>query len=245
MNIDANHERALPHDAFERVPGLVESTGMTQTGTKARKPRVPLKTVALPNEHGAWALVLEPVLLALLVAPSVAGAVLALAGLAAMLAQHPLSLWLTDIRRGKMYPRSVIAGRFTGVYGSIGLAAAIGALALSDGPAFFLPAMFAAPLVLIQLEYDTRNAGRKLLPELAGAGAVGALAATGGAVIVAAGLALTGALPAGVLLGTVLLACRAAWGLSRFRRATKPWHVGMRELAFGLAYVLLAAAGYA
>ena len=36
-------------------------------------PRPMLRSVALPTEHGGWGLTLEPVLLGLLVAPSVAG----------------------------------------------------------------------------------------------------------------------------------------------------------------------------
>ena len=36
----------------------------------AGAPRVRVKTVALPNEHGGWGLLLEPVALGLLVVPS-------------------------------------------------------------------------------------------------------------------------------------------------------------------------------
>lgn len=263
---------------------------------RATRPRVPLKTLALPNEHGAWALALEPAVLALLVAPSAAGALLAFAGLAAMLAQHPFALFLTDVRRGKRYPRTGLAARFAALYGSVTIAAALGALALADGTAWLLPVAFAAPLAALQLRYDTRNAGRELTPELAGAGAVGALsasiamaagwslapalglwlvmalrslpsilwvrtrlalaygrdadrrpalAATLGAVAVAAVLAWLGSTPWTVVMATGILAVRAGWGLSRFRRPTTAVGVGIRELVYGVTYLLLAAAGYA
>ena len=261
-----------------------------------RRPRVPLKTVAVPNEHGAWALVLEPALLALLVAPSAAGAVLAGAGVTAVMAQHPLALFLTDVRRGKTYPRTGLARRFAALYGAAALLAVLMAVTLAGGVRMLWPLAFAAPLAGVQLWFDTRNMGRELLPEVAGAAAVGALTAcmamaagwplvpalglwlvTGlrsvpsivwvrarlglayerdidrrpaliasvAAVVIAAALAATGALPWLVVVGAAVLAARAGWGLSRFRRPTQPKHVGMRELAFGLVFVLAAVAGYA
>lgn len=268
---------------------------MTPPTAAKPKPRVPLKTVALPNEHGAWALVLEPAALGLLLAPSPAGLALAFAGLAAMMTQHPLALLLTDLRRGKRYPRTAVAGWFAAAYGAIALLATAAAFGLAGELGMFLPLALAAPLALIQLAYDTRNAGRRVIPELAGVAAVGALASavalaagwdlvpalllwlimllrslpsivwvrtrlalaygreadrrpalamSAAAVAVAAALAFAGAIPAAVLLGASILAVRAAWGVSHLRGVTTPQGVGMRELAFGAAYLLVAAAGY-
>ncbi|GIW24085.1 MAG: hypothetical protein KatS3mg069_0352 [Meiothermus sp.] len=59
--------------------------------------QVPLKTVALPNEHGGWGFTLEPILLGLLVAPSWAGLGLGVFALAAFFTRHPLKLWLADL----------------------------------------------------------------------------------------------------------------------------------------------------
>ena len=42
---------------------------------------VALRPLALPNEHGAWAMLFEPIALALVVVPSAAGALLAIAAL--------------------------------------------------------------------------------------------------------------------------------------------------------------------
>ena len=63
--------------------------------------RAPLRGVALPSEHGGWGLTLEPGLLGLLVAPSVAGACLAVAAVVAFVARTPLKLALVDRRRGR------------------------------------------------------------------------------------------------------------------------------------------------
>lgn len=155
--------------------------------------RVPLKTVALPNEHGAWPLLLEPALLALLVAPSVGGIFFAIAGLTAMLAQHPFALVLTDRRRGKTYPRTRVALRFAAGYGAVAASGAAIAVATSGRPLALAPLLLAVPLALVQLEFDSRNRGRSLVPELAGTAAVGALAscialAAGWSVLPALGL---------------------------------------------------------
>ena len=53
------------------------------------------RSIVLPREHGSWSLALEPVALGLLVAPSRAGACLALAACAGFVARRPLKLALT------------------------------------------------------------------------------------------------------------------------------------------------------
>lgn len=133
--------------------------------------------MALPNEHGAWAFVLEPALLGLLTWPSGAGVWTALAGLLALLVQHPLSLLLADVRRRKRYPRTRLAASFVIAYGALlaaTLALAVVTAARKDA---FLVLVLAAPLALGQLAFDARNQGRRLAPELAGSVAIASLAA--------------------------------------------------------------------
>ncbi|MES1167658.1 MAG: YwiC-like family protein, partial [Oleiharenicola lentus] len=50
----------------------------------------PATAIFLPREHGSWFLVLEPLALGLLVAPSSAGGALAVATLAAFFMRRPL-----------------------------------------------------------------------------------------------------------------------------------------------------------
>lgn len=61
------------------------------------------RSLVMPREHGSWSLALEPVALGLLVAPSRAGAWLALAAIAGFFTRRPLKLALTlpgtDARR--------------------------------------------------------------------------------------------------------------------------------------------------
>ena len=137
---------------------------------------VSLRPLAIPNEHGGWGFLAEPILLGLLVAPSPAGAFIAVAAIAAFLTRHPLKLAASDWLRGKRYPRTVACERLALGYGSAALAAMIAAVALG-GVRFLIPIAIAAPLALAQFAADARNRGRALAPELAGAVAMGSSAA--------------------------------------------------------------------
>lgn len=154
------------------------------------------KSVAVPNEHGGWGMLAEPLLLGLVVAPSGAGACLLVASLAAFLARHPLKLALSDRRRGTRYLRTVAAERFALAYAGVALAGAAGAFALA-GPRPFLPLLAVAPLAAVQAVFDARLQGRHLAAEVCGATALAALAP---AVMVAGGWPWTPALGAGALL---------------------------------------------
>ena len=100
---------------------------------------VRIKTVALPTEHGGWGITLEPVLLGLLVAPSVAGACLALATVGAFLARHPFKIVAGDRRRGRRFARTPVAERFTILYGGAALASFTLAIVTAQKFVFLLP----------------------------------------------------------------------------------------------------------
>ncbi len=154
---------------------LTRSTAPDVEPTSAR-PRSTLRTVGVPTEHGGWGLTAEPVLLGLLVAPSIAGAALGAAAVLAFLARTPLKVVLVDRWRGRSLPRTRGAARLVAAEG-----AAIGALvlvtALRAGRGWWAPLAFAAPLVIIQLSFDMRSRSRRLLPELCGAVGVASVAA--------------------------------------------------------------------
>lgn len=139
---------------------------------------VRVKTVALPTEHGGWGITLEPVLLGLLVASSAAGAFLAVATVGAFLARHPFKIVAGDRRRGRRFPRTPVAERFTILYGTAALASFALALLTAQSFAFLLPLAVAAPLALVQLWEDAAGRSRGLLPEIAGSIAMGSVAAS-------------------------------------------------------------------
>ncbi|MFQ5556266.1 MAG: YwiC-like family protein [Acidimicrobiales bacterium] len=139
--------------------------------------------MGLPREHGGWSLTLEPVVLGMLVSASVAGVALAVAAVLAFLARTPLRVVLVDHRRRRRLDRTMLAARLAGVEGAILLVCiAVAGLAASDP--FWWPLVVAAPLVLVELGYDMRSRGRRLVPELSGAVGIGSAAA---AIVVAGG----------------------------------------------------------
>lgn len=145
--------------------------------------RSPLRTVALPSEHGGWGLTLEPVLLGLLLAPSWPGAAIGAAAFSTFLARTPLKLVLVDRRRGRWLPRSQLASRVAAVELAV-VTLLVGAATVGAGADWWLVVAAAAPLVVVELWFDVRSRGRRLVPELAGA--VGVAAATP-AIVVAGG----------------------------------------------------------
>jgi hypothetical protein len=132
--------------------------------------------VALPVEHGGWSLTLEPVALGLLVAPSPAGFLLALATAGAFLARHPFKIVAADRRHGRRFPRTAVAERFLLLYGGVALASGLAAAAAAPGYSFLLPLLAALPFASAQLAYDAVGRGRSLFPELAGSFGLAAVA---------------------------------------------------------------------
>lgn len=141
--------------------------------------RVPtLKSVALPSEHGGWGLTIEPGLLGVLVAPSLAGFCLAFAALVAFLARTPVKLVLVDRRRGRMLPRTRLALRVAAVEVLVLAALVIVVVLTAEGWSWSIPVLVAAPLIAVELWYDMRSRSRRLIPELAGAIGIAGVAAS-------------------------------------------------------------------
>ncbi len=201
---------------------------------------VPLRAVALPTEHGIWGFWLEPSLLGLLLVPSFSGLWLVITVLGALLAQQPFSLVLADRRRGKYYPRTKLASRFLLAYGLLALLSLLVALWLADSAYFLLPLLFALPLALVQVVYDARNQGRKLLPELTGATALGALASS---LALAGGWSLLPALSLWLVLAArtipSILYVRARLRLSRGEQQSRIPSLLASLLAFVLVLILV------
>ena len=134
-----------------------------------------IRAVALPAEHGGWSLIIEPIVLGLLVAPSLVGVLIATGSLASFLARHPLKVALGDRRKRRILKRTSLADLFALLY--ITLAVVFFALLIMrPDRGFLLPLLIAGPLVLVQLLYDALGHSRKLMPEIAGAIAVGSIA---------------------------------------------------------------------
>lgn len=144
----------------------------------AAQARVRVRTVALPTEHGGWGLALEPVVLGLLVAPSAPGLFIAVATMGAFLARHPFKIVSGDRRRGRRFPRTAVAERFTLLYAAVAVAGLLAASASAVSHQFFLPLLLAAPFAAVQLKFDATGRSRALAPELAGSLGLAAVSAS-------------------------------------------------------------------
>ncbi len=142
-----------------------------------------LRAVALPSEHGGWGLTLEPVLLGLLVAPSIAGGAIGLAAFVAFVARTPLKVLLVDRRRGRWIDRTRVAATVLAVETVILVGLATVAF-VRAGSVWVLPALLAVPFVAVELWFDMRSRSRRLVPELCGAIGIGA---AGAAIVLAGG----------------------------------------------------------
>lgn len=196
-------------------------------------PSASLRSVAIPSEHGGWSLTLEPALLGLIVAPSVAGFALAAAALVGFLLRTPLRVVLVDQFRGRLLERTGIAARLAA--GEAVILAALAAVAFVTGePGWWVPMAPAAALITIEIFYDVRSRSRRLVPELAGTVGIGAIAAAialaGGATMALAyGLWLVIAARAGSAVFFVRLQLRRAKG--------QPHRVWISDLAQVVASV--------
>lgn len=146
-------------------------------GSGARRAPLHLRPLAIPNEHGGWGFLFEPIVLAGLAAPSLGGALVAVAAVAAFLARHPLKLAAGDVVRGRRYPRTIVCACIAAVYSLVALIA-LATATHRAGLGILLPLAIAAPFGLVQLAFDARNRGRAALPELSGAMAMGGVAAS-------------------------------------------------------------------
>jgi len=186
----------------------------------AARTRSTWRAVAIPDEHGGWGLTAEPVLLGLLVAPSWGGAAIGAAAFLAFVVRTPLKLVLVDRWRHRWLPRSSLALRIAMAELTLMTLLASAAVVLA-GWTWLVPVAVAAPLVAIELWFDMRSRGRRLVPELCGAVGIAAVVAS---VAVAGG---TNAWLAGALW--LVLAARSVASIpfvrvqiSRLRHGTGP-----------------------
>jgi hypothetical protein len=150
----------------------------------------------IPSEHGGWGLTAEPIALGLLLAASWAGVAIGAVALLSFVARTPVKLALVDHRRGRDLQRTELARRVASVE-LIAIAVSAGIAVAIAGPAWLVPIGLATPLFAVELWFDVRSRGRRLMPELAGALGMSSVAA---AIVVAGGGTWTLAAAAWLLL---------------------------------------------
>ncbi len=126
--------------------------------------------------HGGWGLLLEPILIGLIAAPSRTGLLLAVTMAAAFLARQPLKIVMADLAARRRVPRGGPAASFAAAYLTLAIGAGAWAAARA-GMAVLTPFAWAAPLALVPIAYDARNRSREAVPQVCGAAALASSAA--------------------------------------------------------------------
>lgn len=165
--------------------------------TRQAAPATPVASVFLPKEHGSWSLVLEPLALGLLVAPSSAGGALTVAALAGFFARRPFKALVAPAAT-----RRRAAGQAVLVFSILGIAGLAVVLVLG-GIAALWPLLLAAPLGGLFAWFDAQNDSRAAAAEVAGSAAFALVPATfatlagwsAGPALALAGLALARSVP--------------------------------------------------
>ncbi|HHJ53515.1 MAG TPA: hypothetical protein ENJ89_10000 [Caldithrix abyssi] len=146
---------------------------------------IPLRAIALPREHGAWGFVLEPLILALLVAFSVPALYLAFAALLAFFAHQPVKVLLSGNRQKRGW-----AVLFLLIYLAPSLFFILKFIPYADRQTLIIFGV-AVLVMVIYLGLDILHYGRRLFVEIMAPSAVGLMAA---AMVKASGWSLAAAL---------------------------------------------------
>jgi hypothetical protein len=139
--------------------------------TAAGTLKVRTRGIALPNEHGSWGFLFEPLVAALAIGLAMPGLWIAIAYVGAFLMRQPLKIWFADRFAGRDLPQTAVALRFILCFGLIYVVGVAGSLAFADLSSF-TPILLVAPLGVYQIYVDASKQSRNLLPELTGAVAI-------------------------------------------------------------------------
>jgi hypothetical protein len=248
----------------------------------------------IPQEHGSWNLLLEPVALGCLVAPSLPGALLGLSAVAVVLARTPLLRLLSARQNPSARSLPPLAKSWGYGWLAVAVLGVLAAVGMSGGR-ILLPLLVALPLGAYQLRSQLLRNARTLNAELAGGLALSTstmmIALAGGAslgtatllwvlpalrvllsilyirarlrlgrgettavddvldahlvvLVVLAGLAVGGWVPALAAGAFAVLGLRALYELVRKQRGISPRRLGFIEVSLGIVFVVMTAAGF-
>jgi hypothetical protein len=163
---------------------------MPDSSATRPQPKIDLKQIALPSEHGSWGFLFEPIVASLAIGFSLPGAMIAVMTIGGFLARQPLKVLIIDRAGQRIAERARIATRLIVMFCSVALLCF--ALAVyTAGLVPFAPFLFVLPLACVQIYFDGSRKSRGLLPEIFGAITISASSA---AILLAAGLGWLSAL---------------------------------------------------
>ncbi len=140
------------------------------------KTAVRLRGIALPNEHGSWGFLFEPLVAAVVIAPTLQSFSVSMFVIGVFLTRQPFKIRFANWIENRNLPVNRAASKFIAGYGTLvalGLAACLFLVPLST----LWPFAIIAPLGLYQVYCDVYRKSRQLMPELTGAIAISSSAA--------------------------------------------------------------------
>ena len=153
------------------------------------RPAFRVRAIALPNEHGSWGMLFEPLIAGLAVAWSTAAPFVAVVFIGAFLTRQPLKVYLADRVARRMRAHTAPALKLAIAYSAITLIGVAGLLLTADRSSLWL-LLTIAPVAVVPIIYDVAGKSRRVLPEIAGATVLSSSAAV---CILAAGRPLASA----------------------------------------------------
>lgn len=188
-----------------------------------------------PREHGAYVQLLAPIVVAIAIAPTLPGALLALAACATVLAHEPLRVAIGRRGRRARAELGEVARRRVLLEVAVAAAAAVTALVIAPRilPLVVLGAAFAGAAIVLAIAGREHTLGGELV-------AAAALASAGGPIVMAgdASWSLTLALWLGWTLGfaSTVVAVHAVLDHRR-RRSWQGWALGAIAVAIAVGAV--------
>ncbi|MCB1025750.1 MAG: YwiC-like family protein, partial [Acidobacteria bacterium] len=138
--------------------------------------KVRLRGIILPNEHGSWGFLFEPLIAAVVVAPTFAAFWISVFVIGAFLARQPLKIFASNWKTGRNPDETAVAFRYTLFYGAVFSIGLYGSIYLLP-PQTLIPFVLVIPLAIYQLYCDVSRKSRQLMAELTGAIAISSSAA--------------------------------------------------------------------
>ncbi len=136
-----------------------------------RYPKIRVRSVALPVEHGSWGFLFEPIVAGVAVAPTPASVWVTILVIGAFLMRHPLKVIFAGGKARLGSPQTKLALKFVGIFATVFCAGVIGSI-LYARPESFLPFALVLPLAAYQIYCDATRNSRQLSAEIIGSIAI-------------------------------------------------------------------------
>ncbi len=138
---------------------------------KPTRPKIHASAVALPNEHGSWGFLLEPLVAGLAIAPSSGAPWIALLAIGAFLMRQPIKVIFAGGIAARDRPQARMAIRFIIAFALVFFFGAIGCVFFVR-PISLIPFVIALPFASYQIICDANRKSRNLLAEIFGSIAI-------------------------------------------------------------------------